>query len=335
MRTKKLLIGTLGLGLVTLAVAYLKKETPQTEPTKTPLISATLLEGLRSATIKANGKSATVEKDAEGNWVVRDRFGLPVDIENRLLPLLRSLQKAENFGLLTANPKRIEKLDLNSSVNLEGAGGNFAADFGKNTDDGLGAAVRIRGQTSAIRTNFNGYLEADPTSWIDPLLWTVPPEDIRSIELTFPDGKAAFERPAKGKPFAGKDGEAIEGVASALATLRITDAVAKDAPEASAAFAKSRQVRLTLFDGTQLTAIFAQATPTAAGESVRVFLRAAHSDPKQKANALSTKADFIAPPWLADQIKSTLEEFNKSLNPPPAPAAPAGLPPGLSFPPAK
>lgn len=335
MRTKNLLIGTLALGLVTLAVIKLKKEAPAPEPARAPLVAAAVLDGLKSATITANGKSATIEKGADGAWGVKDRFGLPVDIENRLTPLLRGLQKAENHGLLTANPKRIEKLELNSSLTLTGAGGEFAADFGKTTDDGLGAAARLKGQANAVRTSFTGYLEADPVSWIDPQLWSMTPNEIRSIELTFPDGSVSYSRPAVGKPFAAKEAEALEEIVSAFSTLRIADAVAKNDKEVTAAFAKPIRLKLGLFDGSVLTATFAKDAPKSPSEAGRLFVRVSHSDPKHKVNALAAKAEFIAPPWLAEQVKPTLADFKKALNPPPEPTAPpAGLPAGLIPPPA-
>ena len=122
MRNKTLLISTVTLGLLALAALWLGHEEAKPVATKQPLVEAAVLSSLQSFVVKANGKTATITKGADGSWTVKEKFGLPVDTEVRLTPLVRALQKASNHGLLTANPKRLEKLGLADSSLTERPG---------------------------------------------------------------------------------------------------------------------------------------------------------------------------------------------------------------------
>lgn len=328
MRNKNLLIATLVLGVLAFAALRLTRETPKAEAAKKPLVGAALLEGAKSLAIKANNKSVTLEKNAEG-WTVKEKFGLPAEIENRLLPLIRGLQKANDFGQLTANPKRLEKLGLaDSSLTLVGADGTpVTIQFGKQTDDGLGASARLAGQAFAIRTDFKDYLEGDPTSWVDLTLFTSKPADIKAVSFEWKDGKAEFARKAQGAPFEGKEAQAVEEIAATLATIRAADAVALDDKEVAKAV-RTAQVKLALFDGTSVTLVFAKLSGTSPNDQGKTFVRVEHSDPKHPSHAAAKKAAFVAAAWLAEQVPPSLADFKKAQQPAPEPAAPTIQIPG-------
>jgi hypothetical protein len=329
MRNKNLLIATLVLGLIAFAAVRLTREAPKGETGKQPLVAAALLDGAKSLTIKANNKSVTVEKTA-GGWTVKEKLSLPADVENRLLPLIRGLQKANNFGQLTANPKRLEKLGLtDSSLTLIGPDGKpTTIQFGKQTEDGLGASARFAGQDFAIRTDFTGYLEGDPLSWADLTLFSAKPAEIKSIGFTWQDGQASFSRKELGALFDGKEGPAVEDIVMTLATVRASDAVALDDKEAAKA-PRSSQVKLTLFDGAVVTLTFAKLAGTAPSDPGKTFVRVEHSDPKHKANATAKLAAFVAAPWLAEQVPGSLADFKKGQQQPAAePTAPTIQIPG-------
>jgi hypothetical protein len=337
MRPTKLLLLALALGAAALLSLQLRRGDDAPAETKAPLLPAATLDGARALTItlKPTGKSTTLEKGADGAWTVKEKHGLPADLENRLIPLFRSLQKAENFGVLTANPKRLEKLNLDSELRLTGADGKATLlTFGKTTDDGLGAAATLAdgpGAAAAIRTSFTGFLEADPVNWFDPVLFTAKVEELRGLTFTWPDGAQAFARAEKGKPFAGKEGALLEELSNVLMTLRANDAVAKGDPAATAAFAKPWSIQLELFDGAKVTLTLAKTAAAGPNESPKLWMRVTHSDPKHKSNGMTAKAEFIAPPWLAEQLPATLADFRKALEPPPAaPATGAG--PTLNIP---
>ena len=328
MRNKNLLIATLVLGLLAFAAIRLTREAPKTEADKKPLVEAALLDGAKSLAIKANNKSVTLEKTAEG-WTVKEKFGLPAEIENRLLPLIRGLQKANNFGQLTANPKRLEKLGLaDSSLTLVGADGKpVTVQFGKQTEDGLGASARLAGQDFAIRTDFTGYLEGDPTSWVDFTLFTAKPADIKAIAFEWKDGKAEFARKAPGAPFEGKGGQAVEDIVSTLATVRAADAVALDDKDVAKAV-RSSQVKLALFDGSSVTLTFTKLAGTSPNDQGKTFVQVDHSDPKHPSHASAKKAAFVAATWLAEQVPASLADFKKAQQPAPEQAAPTIQIPG-------
>lgn len=322
MRNKTLLIATLVLGLLALAALRLGREEAKPTPTKQPLVEAALLESLQSFVVKANGKSATITKDAGGSWTVKEKFGLPVDTEVRLTPLVRSLQKASNHGQLTASPKRLEKLGLaDSAVTLNAPGKSVTIEFGKQTDDGLGSSARYQGQPHAIRTDFTGDLDGDPASWVDLTLCAAKAEEVKTLAFGWADGKKEFGRPAKGKPFAGAGAEGIESLAASLATLRVGEAVAKDDKDVTGAFAKSFQVTLGFFDGNSLTLTFGQVAGKAAGEAPKTFVRAKHSDPKHKANGYAAKAEFTVPSWIMEQVPTSAAAFAKQTQPAASPTA--------------
>ena len=329
MRNKNLLIATLVLGLLALAAVRLTREAPKAEAEKKPLVEAGLLDGAKSLTVTANNKSVTVEKSADG-WTVKEKLGLPADVENRLLPLIRGLQKANNFGQLTANPKRLEKLGLaDSSLTIVGPDDKKTTiQFGKQTEDGLGASARLVGQDFAIRTDFTGYLEGDPLSWVDLTLFATKPAEIKSIGFEWKDGKASFSRKELGAPFEGKEGQAVEDIVATLATVRAADAVALDDKDIAKAV-RSAAVKLTLFDGSSVTLTFAKLAGVAPNDQGKTFVRVEHSDPKHKANAIAVKAAFIAAPWLAEQVPSSLADFKKAQQQPAAePTAPTIQIPG-------
>ena len=327
MRHKTLLLATLVLGLAALALLRLNREAPAADDGRRPLVEAATLERLKAFTVKANNKAVTLEKTAAG-WTVKEKLSLPADVENRLQPLIRGLQKASHLGQLTANPKRLERLGLaDSSVTLTTDDGKSSTiQFGKQTEDGVGASARLQGQDFAIRTDFTGYLEGDANSWVDFNLFVAPPTEISSIAFVWKDGKAEYARKAKGALFDGKDGPAVEDIVMTLATVRAADAVPLD-DKAAAQAARSSQVKLTLFDGSSVTLTFAKAV-AAGSEAPKTYVRVEHSDPKHKSNALLKQAVFIAAPWLADQVPASLADFRKAQQPAPEAPAPAIRIPG-------
>jgi hypothetical protein len=316
MRNKTLLVGTLLLGLVTLVVLNLNKNKEEDKPATKPLIESEILNHPARLVIKSGSKTSTIEH-LNGDWVVKERFNLPVDTEARLLPLISSLQKTQNFGLLTSNLKRIEKLNLSDALILiTGENGKtFAAEIGKVTDDALGNAMRIQGETSAIRTNFTGDIEADPVAWINPILYSVKPEDVKSVTFTFKNEKTAFARTEKDKKFNGKENPWLEDFVLNLSTLRIVDAQGKGSASTEAAFKESNSIIFELFDGSSITTTWAKESNPESKEP-KYFVRAQHSDPKNKINQVSQKADFLCPPWLVEQIPTSAADLNKRLSPP-------------------
>jgi hypothetical protein len=325
MRNKTLLIATLVLGLVAFAVVRLTRETVEAAPAATPLVDPAVFGALKSLTVKSGPRTVTVVKAGEA-WTVSERFGLPADVENRLLPLIRGLQKARQHGQLTANPKRLEKLGLTeSSVTLATTDGrSVVVEFGKPTEDGLGNSARLAGQAFALRTDFSTHLEGDAASWVDLTLFSAKPADIRTIALDWKDGRTELSRKSAGTPFEGKDAAALEELVATLATFRAAEAVAKADADAAKA-ARSVEAKLTTFDGATVTLAFTKLAGAQPNDPGKLFVRVTHSDPKHPANAADQLAVFTAPSWLAEQIPGSFADFRKA-GQPAAPAAPSFLP---------
>jgi hypothetical protein len=326
MRHSKLLIGTLALGLLALATVRFTREVPPSAAPSAPLIAPAVFDGLRTLVVKANQKSVTIEKTASG-WAVKEKLGLPADLENRFIPLVRALQKARNLGQLTANPKRLEKLGLaDSAVELTTTDGQVTRlEFGKQTEDGVGAAARLAGQTIAIRTDFSGYLEGDPLSWADLTLVTVKPAEVKSVVFTWQDGQASFGRKESGAPFEGKNAPAAEELVSAIATLRAADALPHGDADAAKA-TRLAKVTLTLFNGATVDIAFTRTPGTSPTDAGKTFVQASHSDPAHQANTAVRLAVFVAAPWMVEQLPASLKAFQQGPGQPTEPSAPP--PPG-------
>ncbi|MEY3110561.1 MAG: hypothetical protein RL079_1246, partial [Verrucomicrobiota bacterium] len=57
----------------------------------------------------------------------------------------------------------------------------------------------------------------------------------------------------------------------------------------------------------------------------KTFVRVEHSDPKHKANATAKLANFVAAPWLAEQVPGSLADFKKAQQAPAAEGAPSTI----------
>jgi hypothetical protein len=327
MRHKTLLVSTLVVGIIALILLQSKSPSPAPAPAKTALIPADVLSHAQRLEIKANNKAATIEKNPAGEWTVKEKFGLPADVENRLRPLIQSLQNAENLGVLTTNPKRLGKLGLEDSTLtlISNEGKPFVLEIGKTTDDGVGSAIRLQGENVALRSNFTGYLESDPSSWINPLLYSRNDLEIKSLIFILSDGQATFTRTEPKVPFKGKEAMLLEDLSRTLSSLRISDAVEKNNPEAQTAFKQSREVKIEFWDGTIIHTIWGTIEPSDKNQLPKVYVRATHSIANHPLNQLNEKADFISASWVADQIPTSLADLKKRSEPPPEPSAPTEL----------
>lgn len=326
MRNRTLLLSTLALGAVALLFLFTDQSaTSDTAPAETALVPATLLADLRSLEITTLGQNVKLERTDQG-WVVPARFNLPVDTEQRLRPLLRSLRAAKTLGVLTADPRRMERLDLNNSLILTGADGKpWKIAVGKMTDDGLGTAVKLESEAQALRSTLKAQLEGNPANWFDPILATFAADQVVNLALTLPDGgKVQLVRTQASEPFKGAEGPllaACEELLFSLTTLRAVDAVALNDAAATTALTKPLLAKVTLQDGTVFTIKLGRG-PGNAGEPPQGWMQATHSLATHPANGKSALAIFVCPPWLAEQIVNSVAELTKRGVPPEAPGLP-------------
>jgi hypothetical protein len=175
--------------------------------------------------------------------------------------------------------------------------------------------MRIQGEASAIRTNFTGYIEADPAAWINPILYSIKPEEVKSVTFKFTDGKTIFARANKDKKFNDQENPWLENFVLNLATLRIIDAQGKGVTSTELAFKQSSAIIFDLFEGGSITTTWAKESNPESKEP-KYFVRAQHSDSQNKINQVGQKAEFLCPSWLMEQIPSSTADLNKRLSPP-------------------
>lgn len=326
MRNRTLLLGTLALGIIAAVFVFTDKPAgDKISQVETALVPADLLADLRTVEITTLGQNVKLERTDKG-WVVPARFNLPVDTEQRLRPLLRSLRSAKTLGVLTADPRRMERLDLTNTLTLTGADGKpWKMVVGKMTDDGLGTAVQLAGETQALRSTFNALLEGSPANWIDPVIASFAAEQVVNFDLTLPDGsRVQLTRSQASEPFKGAEGPllaACEELLFSLTTLRAVDAVALNDAAALAALAKPMVAKVTLKDGAVFTIKLGRG-PSNAGDPPQGWMQATHTLDTHPTNQKSALAFFLCPPWLAEQIVNSVAELTKRGVPPEAPGLP-------------
>ncbi|HTL66644.1 MAG TPA: DUF4340 domain-containing protein [Lacunisphaera sp.] len=223
-----------------------------------PVLAGDLATKAAKVRIADQGKQVTLEHQADGSWHVADYYDFPADFA-KLSRLIDDLTSAKIQRLVTSRPDRLERLEFkDSSITLLDAAGKelWQVTLGKNAEGG-GRFLRYGSEPKAYLANLTSYLDTDPKGWADTVLLNLKADELAGIELSFADGKTvAATRAKKDDPWtsaaapAGKQLKAatIASLISNLTPLRFTDTKALDDPEAVAAKAHSRTVKLTTFD---------------------------------------------------------------------------------------
>jgi hypothetical protein len=229
------------------------------------LADAATLEKAVKVRLGDQGKSLLLVKEADGAWHVPEYYDFPADF-TKLAHLVGELTDARLQRLVTSNPERISRLEFNDSriAFLDGADKElWSVTLGRNADSG-GRFVRFGTEQKAYLASYNGFLEVDPKSWADAQLLNLKTDDIAKVEISFPDAKApavSATRAKKEEPFAADQApeskklkaDAVTSVLNSLATLRFSDTSDLTDPNAVAAKAHARTIKITLFDGKTVT----------------------------------------------------------------------------------
>jgi type 1 fimbria pilin len=281
------------------------------------LADAATLEKAVKVRLGDQGKSLLLVKEADGAWHVPEYYDFPADF-TKLAHLVGELTDARLQRLVTSNPERISRLEFNDSriAFLDGADKElWSVTLGRNADSG-GRFVRFGTEQKAYLASYNGFLEVDPKSWADAQLLNLKTDDIAKVEISFPDAKApavSATRAKKEEPFAADQApeskklkaDAVTSVLNSLATLRFSDTSDPTDPNAVAARAHARTVKVTLFDGKTVTLALgrkpeekiikpAAAAPADTGKS----------GPTAVLNALQGEKDKAEAPAAGDAAKS-------------------------------
>ena len=268
MKLKSLSIVVAILAVLSAITWYVQRPTPPPSADARvgqPLADAATLDKAVKVRLGDQGKALLLTKEADGTWHVPEYYDFPADF-SKLTKLVSDLTEARLQRLVTSNPERISRLEFNDSkiAFLDGSDKElWSVTLGRNADSG-GRFVRFGTEQKAYLASYNGFLEVDPKSWADTQLLNLKTDDIARVEISFPDASTpavSAARAKKGDPFAADKtpegrklkADAVTSVLNSLATLRFSDTSDLTDPNAVAAKAHARTIKITLFDGKTVT----------------------------------------------------------------------------------
>lgn len=268
MKLKSLVIAVVVLAALSAVTFFVQRPKPPASADARigqPLAAAATLEKAAKVRLADQGKTVLVVKSADGTWRVPGYYDLPADFA-KLARLVSDLTEAKLQRLVTTSPERISRLEFKDTqiAFLDSSDKElWALTLGRIAENG-GRFVRFGSEQKAYLTNLNADVDVEAKNWADPQLLNLKPDDIASVELSFPDDGAKVvtaTRAQKGDAFAaGKapDGqklkaEAVTNILSSFANLRFSDTSDSTDPNALAAKAHARTVKLGTFDGKTVT----------------------------------------------------------------------------------
>ncbi len=267
MKLKTLIIVVALLAAVSVTVHFLTRpprQAPADPRVGQPLITRTAVEQAHTVRLSENGKSVTLTKGAGNTWHIAEYYEFPADF-TKLSRLVSDLTSAKLERLVTQNPSRIAALEFkDTGITIsDGAGKEtWSIKLGKYADGG-GRFVRFGDENKAFLTRVNTYLDVEPKNWADTNLLSLKPEDIASVELSFPTENKTITatRAKKEDAFtssaapAGKrlKSDRIASLISSVGSLRYSDTSDLTDPNAIAAKAHDRTVKFKTFDGKSVT----------------------------------------------------------------------------------
>ncbi len=348
-----------------------------------PLVATDLVDKAAGFRLTSDGKTVELKK-TDGVWRVVSYHDFAADVD-KLTNFVREYTEAKLARLVTSNAAGLARLEFKDTrVQLLDAAGQPLLELvlGKMADTGGGRFVRLGVEDKAYLANLrSSFLDVEAKNWADASIFKLNPDEVAKIELNFPSALAVggtatptsamdsvvATHAKKEEPYVAEHApvgqrlkpNAFTVLLSNLADLRFSDTAATDAPEAVAAKASARTLKLTTFDGKTITLGFgrkpeekkpkvanakpadATATPPApdkpAADAAKpvepefditpagpVFVTIAHSDPAAPVNALMTKRAFQIPDYIFAALPQKIEETFEPITPEPASAtAPA------------
>lgn len=268
MRLRTIVITVAILAALSVVAHYVNR--PEPAPPADPRVGTVLLDPdtvARAASIVVSdkGKSAELDRNADGSWRVTNYFGLPADTE-KISRLVQDLNEAKVDRFVTANPDRLAHLEFNdSSIMLKDTGGKeiWRLTLGKASESGNGRFIRFGDDAKAFYSGMHVWLDTDPKGWADTQLVPVKPEDVARIDVPFEAGApVVLTRAKKDGPWSAQGGPAAAGkldeskvssLLTSITSLRFTETVGPKDVLAAEAAAHERTFRLTTFDGKTYT----------------------------------------------------------------------------------
>ncbi|MGJ3243296.1 MAG: DUF4340 domain-containing protein [Opitutales bacterium] len=348
MKTKQLIILN-GVLAVLIVLALWLKTRPAAQlmesglPAGTPIVTDSTLskaDGLDLGTADEPAAVRIRKTGTDGDWVLPDYFGLPVDID-KLQRLVRALGEGQVIRTVTRNPERMAALGLGEErITLVDAAGEpvWGIALGRPSEND-GIFARIDNNPFAVLADLNVFIDPDLDSWVRKDLIPTEAADIRKVTVTPLDGSAplTFSRADPETPFTLADAsmlaegesvkaDAVTRLARNVLNARITEARPPDAPVAAAAAPHLHTVNLTTFEEETLTVRIGRdpgepaktplweaeetdtpADPASLTETEEpvpgpVVMTFASSDPDSPLNHLATRATFIVGDFVFNQL---------------------------------
>ncbi|MGH8021504.1 MAG: DUF4340 domain-containing protein [Opitutaceae bacterium] len=270
MKLKTLSIVAAGLAVVSIAAwLFNQRDSGASADPRVgePLLTADTVAKIATVHFNTDGKEVTLTNtDPAGSaWVVKGYHDLPVDF-TKLSRLITDLREAEINRFASANSERLERMGFGETeIELRDKDGNVIWEAGLGeTLTGGGRFIKFGDESRAYRTSMSTWLDSTAKNWVNAELIPVEPEDVVALELGFAEGE-----PIEMTRESGESSWKVEGLAedeklkespvssllSSLTNLRFTETTEKDAPEAAAARAHARTLKLTTKDDRTYTIV--------------------------------------------------------------------------------
>lgn len=268
MKPKTLLIVVLVLAALAAGAYVLNRPKPHAAVADTrigqPVIPASLVERAARVEVSEGGKTVRLRETGPGSWVVESYHDLPADF-SKLSTLVSGFTSAKVERLVTQNPERISRLEFSDTrVALADADGKqlVSVTLGKYADGGGRFLRYADNEFAAYLARINAWIDASERNWADSALLKFSNDDIAGVTITFASGEPlsatradksalfSVESVPEGRQF---KSSAITSLLGTINSLRFTETVEPDAPEAVGAREHARTVTLTTFDGKTIT----------------------------------------------------------------------------------
>lgn len=264
MNIKKLYLSTAILAALAL-VTYFIKNSGSSAP-EDPRVGQTIAENetfkdVTKIRIRSADESFTLAADPDGSqWVMEEMHSLPVD-GSMLGSLRSSLLETRLERLVSTDPERLADFGFGDrSIALLDSSGKAALELelGRNTDTGK-QLVKFADEDKAFIADDQFSLQSSPTAWLDKTLIELERDDARSVSFALKNGdtltvsraSADEEWSADDELPAGKqlDQGAVTRALNRFASIRFTDLMDPESPEAVAATANSHTISVQLEGG--------------------------------------------------------------------------------------
>jgi len=242
-----------------------KEPKPEGEREKVTVLAVDKAKA-KEISVAASGETIRVVKEGSA-WKVTSPFAAPADT-SAVESMLTSLEKLEADEVVVeqaANPAEygLDKPSRTVTAVVEGAPAPLKVEFGSKSPDGSSVYARAGGSPKVylVPQWVEGSFEKKPFDLRDRDLLHVKRDDVRSLEVTGPEGSYALARTDAGewaftKPVATRAGRwSVDGLLGTVENLRMDSVAAEAATDVKAYGLEkpSRTVSLVLKDGSTRT----------------------------------------------------------------------------------